>query len=151
MEDFAAQIAASGTAESITQVYDQYLNFVVGEPDLFSLALGKETYWALNSAQTEDDVLDSMVDRIVTGLYSVVVTMGEYRRTCSFMDSPVPRVDSHHSCSKVWRSRDDCNQARPKASRPHSQLQRQPLLEPDHKDGHGSWLAVDFKTGSDHS
>lgn len=76
MEDFASQVAASGSSEGIAQVYDQYLNFVVGEPDLFSLAMGKETYWALNSAQTADDVLDALIDRIVTGLYSVVVTMG---------------------------------------------------------------------------
>lgn len=77
MEDFAAQIASSGTSEGIAQVYDQYLNFIVGEPDLFSLALGKETYWALNSAQTADDVLDALIDKIVTGLFSVVVTMGK--------------------------------------------------------------------------
>ncbi|MCJ1385879.1 Vesicle trafficking between the ER and Golgi [Xylographa soralifera] len=76
MEDFAAQVAGSGSSEGIAQVYDQYLNFIVGEPDLFNLAMGKETYWALNSAQTADDVLDSMIDRIVTGLFSVVVTMG---------------------------------------------------------------------------
>ena len=77
MEDFAAQIAASGTSESIAQVFDQYLNFIVGEPDLFSLGMGKDTYWALNSAQTKDDDLDNMIDRIVIGLYSVVVTMGK--------------------------------------------------------------------------
>ena len=77
MEDFAAQVAESGTAESIAQVYDQYLNFVVGEPDLFSLSMGKETYWALNCAQTSDETLDALIDRIVTGLYSVVVTMGK--------------------------------------------------------------------------
>ena len=76
MEDFAAQIAASGTSEGIAQVYDQYLNFIVGEPDLFSLAMGGETYWALNSAQAPDEVLDSVIERIVTGLFSVVVTMG---------------------------------------------------------------------------
>ncbi|MCJ1475154.1 Vesicle trafficking between the ER and Golgi [Lambiella insularis] len=76
LEDFASQVAATGTSEGIAQVYDQYLNFIVGEPDLFSLAMGKETYWALNSAQTEDELLDSMIDRIVIGLYSVVVTMG---------------------------------------------------------------------------
>jgi len=76
MEDFASQVAASSSSEGIAQVYDQYLNFVVGEPDLFSLAMGKETYWALNSAQTADEVLDALIDRIVTGLYSVVVTMG---------------------------------------------------------------------------
>ncbi|KAI4244443.1 MAG: hypothetical protein LQ352_006799 [Teloschistes flavicans] len=76
MEDFAAQIAEAGTAESISQVYDQYLNFIVAEPDLFSLGLGKETYWALNSANAKDDEIDALVDRTVSGLFSVVVTMG---------------------------------------------------------------------------
>ena len=76
MEDFAAEIAESGTAESIAQMYDQYLNFIVGEPDLFSLAMGKETYWALNSAQTKDEEIDALVDKAVSGLFSVVVTMG---------------------------------------------------------------------------
>ena len=76
MEDFAAQIAEAGTAENVAQVYDQYLNFIVGEPDLFSLGLGKETYGALNSAQTKDEDLDALIDKIVSGLFSVVVTMG---------------------------------------------------------------------------
>ena len=77
MEDFAAQIAESGTSEQVAQLYDQYLNFIVAEPDLFSLGLGKETYWALNSAQVKDEELDNLVDRIVSGLFSVVVTMGK--------------------------------------------------------------------------
>jgi len=77
MEDFAAQIAEAGTAESIAQVYDQYLNFIVGEPDLFSFAMGKEIYWALNSAQTKDEEIDAVVDRTVSGLFSVAVTMGK--------------------------------------------------------------------------
>ncbi len=76
MEDFAAQIAEAGTAESISQVYDQYLNFIVAEPDLFSLGLGKETYWTLNSAKARDEEIDTLVERIVSGLFSVVVTMG---------------------------------------------------------------------------
>ncbi|KAK3173346.1 hypothetical protein OEA41_006675 [Lepraria neglecta] len=76
MEDFAAQIAETGTAESVAQMYDQYLNFIVGEPDLFSLGMGKDTYWALNSPQATDDEIDVLVDRTVSGLFSVVVTMG---------------------------------------------------------------------------
>ena len=78
MEDFAAQIAEAGTSESIAQMYDQYLNFVVAEPDLFSLAMGNETYWALNSGQAKDEEVDAVVDRTVSGLFSVVVTMGKY-------------------------------------------------------------------------
>ena len=50
LEDFAAQIASSGTSESIEQVYDQYLNFVVSEPNLFSLGMGKDVYYTMNSA-----------------------------------------------------------------------------------------------------
>lgn len=77
MEDFASQVAEAGTAESIAQVFDQYLNFIVSERDLFSLGMGKETYWALNSSKATDEELDAVVGRIVSGLFSVVVTMGE--------------------------------------------------------------------------
>ena len=76
LEDFATHIASAGVSENITQVYDQYLNFVVSEPDLFSLGMGQETYWAMNSAQVNDEDMDSSVDRVVSGLFSVVVTMG---------------------------------------------------------------------------
>ena len=78
MEDFAAQIAEAGTAESVAQMYDQYLNFIVGEPDLFSLGMGKDTYWALNSAQATDEEIDALVDKTVSGLFSVVATMGKF-------------------------------------------------------------------------
>ncbi len=77
LEDFAAQVAGSGNGDSIAQLYDQYLNFIVSEPDLFSLGMGSQTYWALNSAETRDEDLDAMIDRIVTGLFSVAVTMGK--------------------------------------------------------------------------
>ncbi|TRX95124.1 hypothetical protein FHL15_003816 [Xylaria flabelliformis] len=77
LEDFAAQTATAGTSEHIAQLFDQYLNFIVAEPDLFSLGMQKEhTYWALNSAKTKDEELDYVVDRIVSGLFSVIVTMG---------------------------------------------------------------------------
>lgn len=76
LEDFAAQIASTNTAESISQIYDQYLNFIVAEPDLFSLGIGSEAYWTLNSAKPTDLEVDSTIDRIVSGLFSVSVTMG---------------------------------------------------------------------------
>lgn len=76
LEDFASQIASTGTAEHIAQVFDQYLNFIVAEPDLFSLGLGNDAYWKINSAQTSDEDLDAIVDKIVSGLFSVSVTMG---------------------------------------------------------------------------
>ena len=80
LEEFATETANAGTSEHIAQLYDQYLNFIVAEPDLFSLGMQKEhTYWALNSAKTSDAELDRVVDKIVSGLFSVIVTMGESR------------------------------------------------------------------------
>lgn len=76
LEDFAAQIASTNTSESIAQVYDQYLNFIVAEPDLFSLGMGKESYWTFNSAKAEAEIQDAAIDKIVSGLFSVSVTMG---------------------------------------------------------------------------
>ncbi|KAF7712416.1 Sec1 family protein [Penicillium ucsense] len=76
LEDFASQIASSGASEHIAQVYDQYLNFIVAEPDLFSLGLGNDAYYKINSGKTSDDDLDAIVDKVVSGLFSVSVTMG---------------------------------------------------------------------------
>jgi len=39
--------------------------------------MGNDVYWSLNSAQTSDEELDAKIDRIVTGLFSVAVTMGK--------------------------------------------------------------------------
>lgn len=77
LEDFASNIASTGTSEHVAQVYDQYLNFIVAEPDLFSLGLGNDAYWKINSPQTSDEDLDVIVDKIVSGLFSVSVTMGK--------------------------------------------------------------------------
>ncbi|KAJ5965732.1 hypothetical protein N7481_012446 [Penicillium waksmanii] len=76
LEDFASQIATSGASENIAQVFDQYLNFIVAEPDLFSLGLGNDVYYKLNSAKSSNAELDDVIDKVVSGLFSVSVTMG---------------------------------------------------------------------------
>ena len=150
MEDFAAQIADAGTSEGVAQVYDQYLNFIVSEPDIFSLGMGRDTYWALNSSQTNDEDLDAVIDRIVSGLFSVAVTMGEKSPPAS-EGSAHPNFRSHtyHSVSARRSSRDDISKTRSKASRSHSKLERKSLL--------GTWvttIVIDRKLllapGTDH-
>lgn len=75
MEEFAELTAQNESASQIAQVYDQYLNFVVSEPDLFSLNL-KDVYYTLNSAKVSDTIIEETIDKLVSGLFSVVVTMG---------------------------------------------------------------------------
>jgi len=55
-------------------VYDQFLNFISLEPHLFSLGHGG-SYVALNDNTMSDEVARANVGRIVTGLFSVFVTM----------------------------------------------------------------------------
>lgn len=78
LEEFAELTAQSDTGAQIAQVYDQYLNFVVSEPDLFSLNL-KNVYYTLNSPTTPDQAIENTIEKLVSGLYSVVVTMGKTR------------------------------------------------------------------------
>ncbi|KAF3910534.1 hypothetical protein ABW21_db0200829 [Orbilia brochopaga] len=75
LEEFAALTAQTQTSSQIAQVFDQYLNFVVSEPDLFSLHL-TDVYYVMNSNKSSDALIDATVDKIVAGLFSVVVTMG---------------------------------------------------------------------------
>lgn len=62
-------------AESIASVFDNYVNFIVSEPNLFSLGM-PNAYSLLNSANTSDKELDDAVDQIVSGLFNVCATMG---------------------------------------------------------------------------
>lgn len=98
LEDFASQTAEAGTSENIAQVFDQYLNFIVSEPDLFSLGMRKDhTYWALNSAKTTDQQLENIIERIVSGLFSVVVTMGMCRSPGARFEANYGRCHPHYT------------------------------------------------------
>jgi len=125
LEDFAALAAQNNTSSQIAQVYDQYLNFVVSEPDLFSLHLDN-VYYLLNSGKTSDAASDEVVDKIVGGLFSVVVTMGmRIPQIVEQSFTETGRIHSYHSMSQRRRCRDDCTKTRPKAPGLYSKLERQ--------------------------
>lgn len=86
----------------------------MGEPDLFSLGMRKSnTYWALNSAKTKDEELDQVIDRIVSGLFSVMVTMGKKMRgPIAILDlANNNRCDADYTMSQRRCCRDDCCKA----------------------------------------
>ena len=131
LEDFATQIATAGVSENIAQVYDQYLNFVVSEPDLFSLGMGNETYWTMNSAKTTDEQMDSSVDRIVSGLFSVAVTMG----VVPILRCPKGGAAEHIATQLDRKLRDHVLQSKdnlfaPQNQRPSSSAGGQPTSRP---------------------
>ncbi|SNX81650.1 related to SLY1 protein [Melanopsichium pennsylvanicum] len=97
MEEFANLVASDGTAELVQQVYDQYLNFIVLEPNLFELlpdadasftfangasaapassAALTTTYERLNDPKSGQKEVEGATDRIAAGLFSTLATMG---------------------------------------------------------------------------
>ncbi|QPG73193.1 hypothetical protein FOA43_000500 [Brettanomyces nanus] len=75
LEDFAKKVAQTGKSYKIKQVYDQYLDFIVTEPNLFSLDM-KNVYSEFNDPNTTEDQITSKADQIVSGLFSAILTMG---------------------------------------------------------------------------
>jgi hypothetical protein len=76
LEEFASMTLSSKTSGAVAQVYDQYLDFVCLESNLFSLQL-KDSYHTINDVHSTESVIEALTDRIVSSLFSVVVTMGE--------------------------------------------------------------------------
>ncbi|CDF87738.1 probable protein SLY1 [Zygosaccharomyces bailii] len=73
LEDFAKQVSQTGRADRIKQVFDQYLDFVVTEPELFSLEL-PGTYSLLNNPNSSEEVITSSCDLVADGLFNAVMT-----------------------------------------------------------------------------
>lgn len=79
MEDLAAAALLGGVVSSIHKVFDQYLNFISLEDDLFILRHQNSdviSYHALNRGEVKDTEMESVMEIIVDCLFSVFVTLG---------------------------------------------------------------------------
>ncbi|KAF7979442.1 hypothetical protein HWV62_42592 [Athelia sp. TMB] len=91
LEELASAVAKDGTGDLVEQVLDQYLSFIAPSPSLFSLlppppapsaqptaAPPKPhfSYAVLNSPSSAEQQIEEEIERIASGLFSAVVTMG---------------------------------------------------------------------------
>ncbi|XP_073064899.1 SEC1 family transport protein SLY1-like [Primulina eburnea] len=74
LEDLATGTTQSDSIQRISKVLDQYLEFVTLEDNLFSLA-NKSCYVHLNDPSAGDKEIEEIVEKIVTGLFCVLVTL----------------------------------------------------------------------------
>ncbi|ODV84637.1 hypothetical protein CANARDRAFT_29159 [[Candida] arabinofermentans NRRL YB-2248] len=74
LEEFAKKVASGGKSYKIKQVYDQYLDFIVTEPNLFSLDVTK-IYSQFNNPKTTEEDITMMADKIANGLFATILTM----------------------------------------------------------------------------
>ncbi|KAJ2213542.1 Vesicle trafficking between the ER and Golgi [Coemansia sp. RSA 1813] len=82
LEEFAVQTTASGKAHQIAQVYDQYLNFLCPEENMFSLHL-PSTFESIHNPSMTDVAMSSLIDKIVSSLFSVLLTLKTVPTICA--------------------------------------------------------------------
>lgn len=79
LEDLASTALQSNCTKTVHRVFDQYLNFISLEDDLFVLKhQNSETisYYAINRGDVQDTEIDSVMNHIVESLFSLFVTLG---------------------------------------------------------------------------
>lgn len=74
LEDFAKKVALTGKSDRIKQVYDQYLDFIVTEPNLYSLELN-DIYFKFNNPKTTENIINENIEIIANGIFSSILTM----------------------------------------------------------------------------
>ncbi|XP_035761759.1 sec1 family domain-containing protein 1 [Neolamprologus brichardi] len=79
LEDIASAALAANAVTQVTKVFDQYLNFITLEDDMFILChQNKEliSYHAINRADIQDTDMEAIMDTIVDSLFCFFVTLG---------------------------------------------------------------------------
>ncbi|XP_071515570.1 sec1 family domain-containing protein 1 isoform X4 [Panulirus ornatus] len=80
MEDLALAALQAGCQANIKKVYDQYVNFISLEDDMFTMKhQGSDSlsYYAINRGDVKDSDIDFIMDSIVDNLFSVFVNLGQ--------------------------------------------------------------------------
>ncbi|XP_050542304.1 sec1 family domain-containing protein 1 [Daktulosphaira vitifoliae] len=79
LEDLASSALQTDNVNQVNRIFDQYLNFISLEDELFVLNNQNNqavSYYNLNRADAKDTDVEVMIDDTVDGLYSVFATLG---------------------------------------------------------------------------
>lgn len=79
LEDLASAAIHSNSVTQVSKVFDQYLNFISLEDDMFALRHQDRdsiSYYAINRSGVKDTEMEQIMDTIVDSLFSVFVTLG---------------------------------------------------------------------------
>ncbi|ELU01084.1 hypothetical protein CAPTEDRAFT_149404 [Capitella teleta] len=86
LEDLALAAIQTNSVTQVTKIFDQYLNFISLEDDMFCLRhhsdvadSSKESisYYSINRGDVKDTEIERMMDNIVESLFCVFVTLGQ--------------------------------------------------------------------------
>lgn len=79
LEDIAGAAIQSNCVQQVSKIFDQYLNFISLEDDMFTLRHQDRdsiSYYTINKGDVKDTEMEAIMDTIVDSLFSVFVTLG---------------------------------------------------------------------------
>ena len=79
LEEIAGVAIEAGVETKISKIFDQYVDFISLEKDMFTLNGGNkriQSYYNLNKTDLKDHEIDSVINDVVNSLYCVFVTLG---------------------------------------------------------------------------
>ncbi len=79
LEDLAGAAIQANAVQQVRKLYDQYVNFVCLENEMFTLkhqSSSSLSYYALNRSGVDDAEMEGMLNQIVDSLFAVCVTLG---------------------------------------------------------------------------
>ena len=99
MEKLAQELVAANSVPVIAKVYDQYLDMIALEPNLFSLNI-KNSFAAYNAPSLSEAQIRNFMNRTAVGLLSMVSPFYVLNPRVSFSSSSSNRGSS---CSVSWQ------------------------------------------------
>ena len=82
LEDLASLAIQANATTQIAKVFDQYVNFISLENEMFTLKKGggqdilEASYYSLNRCELTDTEMEALLSQVVDGLFAVCVTLG---------------------------------------------------------------------------
>lgn len=75
MEKLAQELVATNSVSMVSKIYDQYLDLVTIEPNLFTLNI-KDSFMLYSEASLSESQIRKYMNRVATGMLSMVRVLG---------------------------------------------------------------------------
>lgn len=78
LEDIASAAIEANVEAKVNKVFDQYVDFISLERDMFTLSGNSsvQSYYNLNKTDLDQDEMNTIIDSVVNSLYCIFVTLG---------------------------------------------------------------------------
>lgn len=76
LEDLAQATVRNSTSHLVSSIYDQHLAFHAYDSSNYGLGLDTDFFSRMNDPGVSEFVIENLIDKVVAGLFSLIVTLG---------------------------------------------------------------------------